>query len=256
MWKAVNDYLNIVDDLNNFICIVCVYNFTVFTLLFGLTATALLLALICTCNEKMITTGKVATFFCTLLVLYGIIIIVTELVWFDSYYNIVYEQFENSSDKHFRKQTLKPEVRLTWDEYETNLGCCGVHDYKDYYLIFGNNSVPLSCCNQTTTQSIAECEKIVKNVSENDVLSYRIHGEGCPAVVNEVLNWNSTSVYRIGIAATFGSVYIFSSILLTIILAVIIIPKDGKERCLLLQAVCKAVDKFNNKSCDICPDDI
>ena len=88
----------------------------------------------------------------------------------------------------------------------------------------------------TTIPSFADCMNTVKNVSENDVLSHRIYSKGCPTMIIVKLNLNSTTVHRIGIAATFGSVYVLVSVVMTIILAMIIIPKNCKELRVLLKA--------------------
>lgn len=37
-------------------------------------------------------------------------------------------------------------VQQKWDYYQKELDCCGVFEYKDWYPIFGNDSLPKTCC--------------------------------------------------------------------------------------------------------------
>ena len=42
--------------------------------------------------------------------------------------------------------------------------CCGVNNFTDYQLVFGNMSVPISCCN--TTNPAGTCPEIISNAQQ------------------------------------------------------------------------------------------
>lgn len=146
MWNAIGDYFGIVEDADDVICYMCVRIFTICMIIYGILAVILLLLLIVFYihKKKKLHVGVAAVLFCTVLGIFGIVITTTEQIWFHDNSNIL-ERFESSSEKHFLKQAYNSENRPTWDDYETKLGCCGVHDYKDYYRIFHSSSVPVSC---------------------------------------------------------------------------------------------------------------
>lgn len=242
MWSVINGYFGIVDDVDFVICKQCVICFTISTLILFIGSAVTIAVLICcfATNRHEFNSGLLITIFYTLAGVIAIISVIAVPIWLYRQ-NSILQRFEESSKVSFIKLSTNADIRVTWDNYQTKFGCCGVHDYKDYYSYFGirlNNSIPMSCCNHTTLDSVGiECSKIVRNVTEKDISSYYIYGKGCSATVINISKLNSTTVREVGILAVTGSVYVLISVVLIFILTVVIIPEDNEQRFYFVAAV-------------------
>ena len=80
-----------------------------------------------------------------------------------------------------------------WDIFQKVHECCGAMGYVDdkppYYSVFGNDSVPLSCCSckeETTNESCEECKTYASNAT---LYSEHIYQKDCPSkVVRTIIN--------------------------------------------------------------------
>ena len=106
-----------------------------------------------------------------------------------------------------------------WDKFQITHGCCGaegyVNDTPPYYQVFGNDSVPTSCCRNIEDE---DCEKYAKNA-----LTFRehIYETGCPAAVIGTIEDNSL------IMAIFTVVAGFSQ-LLAVLIAVCLLYANSR----------------------------
>ena len=94
-----------------------------------------------------------------------------------------------------------------WDEFQQTWKCCGDENYTSYRLVFGNNTVPQSCCNLANVE-VSTCQKDRLNVTDNS--NGVIYSTGCPDAVIETLKHNCISVaviiIMLSIAQVFGIV--------------------------------------------------
>ena len=235
MWKTVDKFFGIVDNVDEVICVSCVTWFTYTTLILGIGGVLTIITQIGCCafkGEKLLI-GMLITLFCAVAGVLGIITITTEPIWLSRQSNIL-ERFEESSDLTFRKQLSNATIQGIWDDYQSDFGCCGVHNYNDYRVFLGNDVVPLSCCNLTAIPSTDNCSSVVENVTKEAVQNHYIYTEGCPTVIVEMLHLNSTSVHTIGIVAAAGSAFFLVSVISIVILTMVIIPEDTGELLVLL----------------------
>lgn len=91
-----------------------------------------------------------------------------------------------------------------WDEFQRTWKCCGSENYTSYRLVFGNNTVPQSCCNLTNVE-MSMCQNDRLNVTDNsnDV----IYSTGCPDAVIGTLKHNCISVAVIVIVLSIAQVF-------------------------------------------------
>lgn len=235
MWKAIDKFFRIADNVDEVICVSCVTWFTYTTIILGLGGIITIISQIGCCAFKCekLSIGMLIMLFCTVAGMLSIITITTEPIWLSKQSNIL-DRFEKSSNLSFRKQLSNATIQGIWDNYQSDFGCCGVHDYKDYELLLGNDVVPLSCCNFTALPSTHNCSLIVENVTKEAVQNRYIYTEGCPTVIVDMLHLNSTSVHTIGIVAAAGSAFFLVSVVSIVIFTMVIIPQDTDELLILL----------------------
>ena len=77
-----------------------------------------------------------------------------------------------------------------WNKFQQDHECCGARGYVDdvppYYNVFKNESVPVSCCNSTSSNNKENCPDFALNATLN---REHIYQQGCPvAVVGNLTN--------------------------------------------------------------------
>lgn len=254
LWRVINGYFGIVDDIDFVICKNCVICFTISTLILFIGSVVTIIVLICffATNRHEFNSGLSIAIFYTLAGVIAVIIVIAEPIWLHRQSNIL-QRFEESSKITFAKQSTNADVRVTWDNYQERFSCCGVRDYKDYYYYFGRDySIPMSCCNHTALDSAGiECSAIVRNVTERDISSYYIYGKGCSAAIINKLKLNSTTVHDVGILAAIGSGFVFISVIVIFTLTMIIIPEDNEQRFWFVAAMFVVLFAFLRVGCEV-----
>ena len=240
IWVTINGHFDIATSYDDVICFTCIKYLTVSTIIFVI-GSALTLSILCCCYATKLhkfNFGLLITIFCTVAGVIAIIIVITTPIWFSKQSDIV-QKFEESSKSSFRKQINDASIRDTWDDYQSKFGCCGVQDYKDYYKYFGQNySIPISCCNFTTlTSANIDCSAIVQKVTDEDISSYYVYGTGCPYVIVDKLNLNSTIIHDVAIGITVCSGFVFVSVFTVFVFTMIAIPEDRNQLFCLIATI-------------------
>ena len=78
--------------------------------------------------------------------------------------------------------------------------CCGVVDFTDYEAVFNNFSVPVSCCN-TTSSLASNCPDIVRNAQQaidQIIVSDLVYTE----VSRFQIKWLSVKYFILGLRIT------------------------------------------------------
>ena len=231
LWSKITpEFFEIARSYNDVVCIGCVSVFTIIVAVLLVVSTIMIFVIpvVCILGERPSHPGAAFACFCVVLLTAGIILIVSGPVWFASNMNIV-ENYEESSRYTFQKQILNMTTKLTWDKYQAKFKCCGYRGYKDYEGLFWNKSVSVSCCNTTTLPSPLDCLSAVKNVTEREINSSNIYTDGCPVTIVHLLNLNSSSVVKIGIASLVFSSFFFISPLVMILLTFALTAKDKDD---------------------------
>ena len=86
--------------------------------------------------------------------------------------------FIASSTNSLKLYNTSKSTREHWDKYQTTYKCCGSYNYTAYRSVFGNWSVPHSCCRPNVT----DCD--VTNATKDTT---QIFTRGCPhAVIHDL----------------------------------------------------------------------
>ena len=91
-----------------------------------------------------------------------------------------------------------------WDQFQQTWKCCGDENYTSYRHVFGNNTVPSSCCNLTKFE-ISTCPEDRLNVTDN--ANGAIYSTGCPDAVIGTLKHNCISIAVIVISLSVAQVF-------------------------------------------------
>ena len=237
-WITINGHFGIAANVDDVICFSCVQYIT-YSTIFLVIASAISILILCCCFAAKLhkfNSGLLITILYTLAALIAIVLVVTIPIWFSRESNVL-QRFEESSRSTFLKQIFDASISETWNDYQNKFGCCGVEDYKDYYKYFGSNhSIPISCCNFTSLNSV-DCSTVVQKVTDEDVSSYYIYRKGCPYVIVDKLKLNSTIIHDLGIGVTAASAFVFVSVFTICVCTIIVIPEDDKQRVCLIVTI-------------------
>ena len=91
-----------------------------------------------------------------------------------------------------------------WDKFQQTWKCCGDENYTSYRHVFGNNTVPQSCCNLTNIETTT-CLEDRLNVTDN--ANGVIYSTGCPDAVIGTLKYNCISIAVIVIVLSIAQVF-------------------------------------------------
>lgn len=83
-----------------------------------------------------------------------------------------------------------------WNKFQTIHCCCGARNFTSYREVFDNNTVPRSCCINST--DIVQCDDVRMNVTAQTAKGF-IHMLGCPETVVEELRKNLISLAVVAI---------------------------------------------------------
>ncbi|XP_052831278.1 CD63 antigen [Octopus bimaculoides] len=75
-----------------------------------------------------------------------------------------------------------PGVKKTWDDVQTDFKCCGVKTYTEWYTVFQNSTLPVSCC---------------KNDKACNTTSSDRYTKGC---ANAFIEWSRSNLAKIAAA--------------------------------------------------------
>ena len=83
-----------------------------------------------------------------------------------------------------------------WDNFQEKHSCCGARNFTSYREVFYNNTVPRSCCINTT--DLPKCDEARRNVTA-ETASGSIFTLGCPEAVVKQLKDNLISLAVVAI---------------------------------------------------------
>ena len=250
LWSKLapqSHYFELAESVNAVVCTSCIGYFTVGISFVSAYSIILVIGIACCIRYKwdMVVVGGILALSCVILLLVGLTLVITEPIWLSQSMNTL-SNYEENSNITFQRQLLDEDVQIAWDIYQTKFHCCGIYSYKDYESLFLNSSIPTSCCNRTTLPEFFDCLDVVKHVTNKDVQSFNIYTDGCPEVIVSLLNLDSPSVYRIGVASLVFCLFIVFGCLLMLFLTFLLLARNKKEcrtiSCIMLCSlwiVCK-----------------
>lgn len=129
-------------------------------------------------------------------------------------------KFVNSAKQSQKEYELSETVSDNWDNFQQEHHCCGAEGYvgedPPYLHVFGNDSVPTSCC--INIEPSEKCEEYANNATRYKDYIYQ---NGCPSAVVDALIEKVTVIAIIAIV-------IGSTQLLAVLLAVVVAYMSSK----------------------------
>ena len=133
--------------------------------------------------------------------------------------------FVGSAQRSLMRYGNPNSTQLTdqWDRFQRQYHCCGADDYTSYRRVFGNNTVPASCCQEDVTED--DCDRDRMNVTVGEPRG--IYVKGCPdAVLGELKEYDLTAAI---LAIVFAAVQ-FTGVVLACAMAYMSSRTEGKEK--------------------------
>lgn len=115
--------------------------------------------------------------------------------------------FNESASATFKLYYNTTDKTGAWDTFQKQFKCCGVKNYTDYPVVFGNDTVPKSCCKKTLAED--RCE-IARNLTDH-ALTDELYAQGCVTVVVDGFKHNLGAIA--GGAIVLGLIQIFGIVM-------------------------------------------
>lgn len=117
--------------------------------------------------------------------------------------------FNESATATFKLYYNTSDKTDAWDSFQKQFHCCGINNYTDYKAVFGNETLPKSCCKKTMDPDGEKCT-VARNTSD-PTLTDEIFNKGCVTVVVDGFSHNLGAIA--GGAIVLGLIQIFGIVM-------------------------------------------
>ena len=101
--------------------------------------------------------------------------------------------FVQSAERSLMKYGTSSNTTSTteqWDNFQKKFKCCGANNFTSYRRVFGNHTVPASCCRLDLIPS--DCDDARRNATADE--TNKLYLKGCPDAVVDILEYYDVTV--------------------------------------------------------------